>query len=71
MDPSVAKSAGITMDAGFRVIMFTDLNDSTLMTTLYGDTKALHLLHIHNSLTRTRRFVRQGRSTGGAPLCPC
>ena len=49
IDPSVAKSADIAMDAGFRAIMFTDLKDSTLMTTLYGDTKALHLLHIHNS----------------------
>jgi len=71
IDPSAGRSADTPMDAGFRVIMFTDLKDSTLMTTLYGDTKALHLLHIHNSLTRTRRFVRQGRSTGGAPLCPC
>ncbi|OOZ75453.1 hypothetical protein BOW50_11540 [Solemya velum gill symbiont] len=32
--------------------MFTDLKDSTLMTTLHGDTRALHLLHVHNALTR-------------------
>ena len=32
--------------------MFTDLKDSTLITTMFGDTKALHLLHIHNALIR-------------------
>ena len=52
MDASAAKAGEIPIDPGFRAIMFTDLKDSTLMTTLYGDTKALHLLHIHNALTR-------------------
>jgi len=61
IDPSAAKSADISMDAGFRVIMFTDLKDSTLMTTLYGDTKALHLLHIHNALTRNSFKAHRGR----------
>jgi class 3 adenylate cyclase len=61
IDPSVAKSAEIAMDAGFRVIMFTDLKDSTLMTTLYGDTRALHLLHIHNALTRNSLKAHRGR----------
>jgi len=61
IDPSAAKSADIAMDAGFRVIMFTDLKDSTLMTTLYGDTKALHLLHIHNALTRNSLNAHRGR----------
>ena len=60
-DPLAAKSAEIAMDAGFRVIMFTDLKDSTLMTTLYGDTKALHLLHIHNALTRNSLKAHRGR----------
>jgi class 3 adenylate cyclase len=41
--------------------MFTDLKDSTLMTTLYGDTKALHLLHIHNALTRNSLKAHRGR----------
>jgi len=40
------------IDSAFRTIMFTDLKDSTLMTTMFGDTKALHLLHIHNALIR-------------------
>jgi class 3 adenylate cyclase len=41
--------------------MFTDLKDSTLMTTLYGDAKALHLLHIHNALTRNSLKAHRGR----------
>jgi class 3 adenylate cyclase len=39
-------------DSAFRVIMFTDLKDSTLTTIRLGDARALHLLHIHNALTR-------------------
>jgi class 3 adenylate cyclase len=31
------------------------------MTTLYGDTKALHLLHIHNALTRNSLKAHRGR----------
>ena len=50
-----------SMDSGFRAIMFTDLKDSTLMTTLYGDAKALHLLHVHNALTRNALKAYRGR----------
>ena len=49
------------VDSAFRVIMFTDLKDSTRMTTLHGDAKALHLLHIHNALTRTELQKYRGR----------
>lgn len=66
VDPSIVKSflgriedplplAGsqeVPIDSAFRGIMFTDLKDSTLMTSLYGDSKALHLLHIHNAIVR-------------------
>ncbi len=45
-------STDVVMDSAFRALMFTDLKDSTLMTTLFGDSKALHLLHIHNVFTR-------------------
>ena len=31
------------------------------MTTLYGDAKALHLLHVHNALTRNALKAHQGR----------
>jgi class 3 adenylate cyclase len=57
--PSTA-SDEIELDSAFRVIMFTDLKDSTLMTTMYGDSKALHLLHIHNALTRNALRAHNG-----------
>ncbi|WP_374688008.1 nickel-binding protein [Promineifilum sp.] len=50
-----------TIDSAFRVIMFTDLKDSTLMTATLGDAKALHLLHIHNALTRNALRAHRGR----------
>lgn len=49
-----------TIDAAFRTIMYTDLEDSTLMTTRLGDTKAIHFLRIHNALIR-----RALKSNGG------
>ena len=52
-DPTPVDLLGeIPIDGGFRSIMFTDLQDSTLMTTMFGDKRALHLLHIHNALIR-------------------
>ena len=60
-DPAPATiSEEIELDSAFRVIMFTDLKDSTLMTTMYGDNKALHLLHIHNALTRNALRAHSG-----------
>jgi class 3 adenylate cyclase len=61
--PPVApeKSGQVPIDPAFRAIMFTDLKDSTLMTTLYGDAKALHLLHIHNALTRNSLKLHRGQ----------
>jgi class 3 adenylate cyclase len=61
MDGSPGKTGAISIDSGFRVIMFTDLKDSTLMTTLHGDTKALHLLHVQNALTRNSLSAHRGR----------
>jgi class 3 adenylate cyclase len=58
---SPEKSEGTRVDPGFRAIMFTDLKDSTRMTTLYGDAKALHLLHVHNALTRNSLHAHRGR----------
>jgi class 3 adenylate cyclase len=51
------------IDAAFRAIMFTDLKDSTLMTSTLGDARALHLLHVSNVLTR-----RAMRSCGGREI---
>jgi len=61
-DPTPVDLSGeISIDSAFRAIMFTDLKDSTLMTTVFGDTKALHLLHIHNALIRNA--LREFRGT--------
>lgn len=52
-DPEPVEPHGISQaDSAFRTIMFTDLKDSTLMSTIFGDAKALHLLRVHNALTR-------------------
>ena len=40
--------------------MFTDLKDSTLMTSKYGDAKALPLLNIHNAITRNALRLWRG-----------
>ncbi len=48
------------MDSGYRAIMFTDLKDSTLMTSKFGDNKALHLLNVHNVITRNALRQHQG-----------
>ena len=55
------KTDGVSIDAGFRAIMFTDLKDSTRMTLLYGDAKALHLMHVHNALIRNALNSSRGR----------
>jgi class 3 adenylate cyclase len=61
-DPTPLDLSGeIPIDSAFRAIMFTDLKDSTLMTTMFGDTKALHLLHIHNALIRNALREYRGK----------
>ncbi len=40
------------VDSAFRVIMFTDLKDSTAMTSRLGEDQAMHLLRIHNAVAR-------------------
>ncbi len=46
---------------GLRYIMFTDLVDSTATTTRLGDRQAMHLLRIHNALTRNALRDHHGR----------
>jgi class 3 adenylate cyclase len=64
-DPAPRETAGTSssaaVDSAFRAIMFTDLKDSTAMTTQLGDAKAMHLLHIHNSLIRNSLRDHAGR----------
>lgn len=61
-DPAPAKPAGQTeKDSAFRTIMCTDLQESTEMAVRLGDAKAMHLLHIHNALTRNALREYDGR----------
>ena len=48
-------------EPGFRTIMCTDLQESTEMTVRLGDLKAMHLLHIHNAITRNALRDNDGR----------
>ena len=50
-----------TIDSAFRVIMFTDLKDSTATTSRVCDARLLHLIHIHNALTRNALRDHNGR----------
>jgi len=50
-----------TVDSAFRIIMFTDLVDSTAMTTRLGQQKSMHLLRSHNAITRTAIRNNEGR----------
>ena len=43
---------GSEIDSAFRTIMFTDMKDSTAITTRLGDARALELFRTHNSITR-------------------
>ena len=52
----------VAMDANevaFAAMMFTEFQDSTMITTMFGDTKALLLLHIHK--VRTGNALRDHR----------
>ena len=40
------------VDSAFRTIMFTDMKDSTAITTRLGDSEAIELFRTHNALTR-------------------
>lgn len=59
VSPENQKSEQI--DSAFRIIMFTDLEGSTAMTTALGDRKSMHLLHIHNAITRNAIKDHNGR----------
>lgn len=58
VDPRSPESG---IDPAFRVIMFTDLKDSALITASRGDARALHLLHVNNALTRNALRAHRGR----------
>ena len=49
------------IETAFRVIMFTDLKDSTKITGDYGDKKAMDLIRMHNSIIRQTIKQYEGR----------
>jgi class 3 adenylate cyclase len=49
------------VDSAFRTIMFTDMKDSTAITTRLGDSEALELFRTHNALTRDALNQYSGR----------
>jgi len=54
-------SKGAEVDPAFRSIMFTDMKDSTAITTRLGDARALELFRTHNAITREVLNQYQGR----------
>jgi class 3 adenylate cyclase len=49
------------IDPAYRSIMFTDLKDSTQIAVQLGDEKAMHLLRVHNAMTRDAIRANNGR----------
>jgi class 3 adenylate cyclase len=61
-DPGADDSSGQEdIDPAYRSIMFTDLKDSTQLAVQLGDEKAMHLLRVHNALTREALKANNGR----------
>ncbi|HET6444203.1 MAG TPA: nickel-binding protein [candidate division Zixibacteria bacterium] len=54
-----AEQGGV--ESAFRSIMFTDLKDSTQISVQLGDKKAMHLLRVHNAMTREALRANNGR----------
>jgi class 3 adenylate cyclase len=49
------------IEPAYRSIMFTDLKDSTKIAVKLGDEKAMHLLRVHNAITREALSANNGR----------
>ena len=58
---SLTPSSEASVDSAFRVIMFTDMKDSTAITTRLGDSRALELFRTHNSISRDALKEHNGR----------
>jgi len=52
---------GTFIDSAFRTVMFTDMKDSTAITTRLGDAKALELFRTHNAIARDALSQYHGR----------
>ncbi len=61
-DPEAGDSSSqADIEPAYRSIMFTDLKDSTQLAVQLGDEKAMHLLRVHNALTREALRANNGR----------
>ena len=56
-----AISSETEIDSAFRTVMFTDMKDSTALTTRLGDARALELFRTHNSISRAALGQHNGR----------
>jgi class 3 adenylate cyclase len=56
-----AEAIEATMDPAFRVVMFTDMKDSTAITTRLGDAAALTHFRTHNAISRDALKRHSGR----------
>lgn len=48
-------------NSAFRIILFTDIKDSTALTRQLGDTKAMEVLRMHNTIIRNTLKAHDGR----------
>jgi class 3 adenylate cyclase len=65
-DPQPAVSGAVPadeshVDSAFRTIMFTDMKDSTAITTRLGDQEAIEVFRTHNALIREILALHSGR----------
>ena len=59
--PAAIDPATTEMQSGLRIILFTDMEDSTAITQRLGDAKAMELLRTHNALIRDALNAHSGR----------
>ncbi len=61
-DPAAdTPGAAIVMGAAFRAVMFTDLVDSTRMTTRLGDARSVEMVRTHDAMVRRSLADAKGR----------
>lgn len=59
--PAAIDPATTEMQSGLRIILFTDMEDSTSITQRLGDARAMDLLRTHNALIRDALNAHSGR----------
>ena len=59
--PAAIDPATTEMQSGLRIVLFTDMEDSTSITQRLGDARAMDLLRTHNALIRDALNAHSGR----------